>query len=384
MSAEELAASERLGGGLNDAWRAARARAQERELPPGRVLVSCPAPYGGGGLGRHLLETVEALGRRGATPRFICDPPAALPGAVAPPAGRPVSAERVIAPLLRFSPAWRLWAGSRAFDTRAAGALSDADHLIAFNGTAKAQFARAHGAGWESVALMSANSHFERVLAQHERAYGRYPIERPWPTHLLRRNLAEYRAADRIYVSSTYVRESFLERGFAPERLASFPLTPDPRYAPDRGAPRPSTFEIVYVGSLVVHKGVPLLIEAFRRVAGSDLRLVLVGGWKTRGMRHFIESTCAADPRISVAPGDPLPHLRRARLCVHPAYEDGFAYAPAEALASGVPVIVSEDTGMKELIDGQRSGLVLPTGDLDALTGAIESASRGEILDGAG
>ena len=68
-------------------------------------------------------------------------------------------------------------------------------------------------------------------------------------------------------------------------------------------------------------------------------------------MRRYLERARARDPRISVVPGDPLPHLQRARLCVHPAYEDGFGYAPAEALACGVPVIVTEDTGMKELID---------------------------------
>jgi glycosyltransferase involved in cell wall biosynthesis len=64
----------------------------------------------------------------------------------------------------------------------------------------------------------------------------------------------------------------------------------------------------------------------------------------------------------------------------HPTYEDGFAYAPAEALASGVPVLVSEDTGMKELIEPGVDGQILPTGNLDALTDAIDAAYRGEIL----
>jgi len=97
-------------------------------------------------------------------------------------------------------------------------------------------------------------------------------------------------------------------------------------------------------------------------------------------MRRFIEDACARDRRISVCPGDPLPQLRGARLCVHPTFEDGFAYAPAEALACGFPVIVSEDTGMKELIESPRTGLVLPTGDLEALTEAIDAAYRGEIF----
>ena len=136
------------------------------------------------------------------------------------------------------------------------------------------------------------------------------------------------------------------------------------------------------MGSLAVHKGVPLLIDAVARLRYEDLRLRLIGGWGTRGMRRFVQRACANDARISVSPGDPLAYLQRASLCVHPAYEDGFAYAPAEALACGVPVLVSEDTGMKDLIDPSRTGQILPTGDLDALAEAIDAAYRGELPAG--
>ena len=40
------------------------------------------------------------------------------------------------------------------------------------------------------------------------------------------------------------------------------------------------------------------------------------------------------------------------------------------------------NTGMKDMIDPGRTGLVLPTGDLSALTEAIEAAYRGEVLVG--
>src|SRR4029077_13348461 len=217
---------------------------------------------------------------------------------------------------------------------------------------------------------------YRHVIRQHALAYEQYPLERPWGTRLLERNLVEYGQAQRIYVASRYIWESFAEEGFPESVLSLFPLTPDPRYLPADSPPASATFDIVYVGSLTVHKGVPLLIDAVRRLPHRDLRLVLVGGWGTRGMRRFIERASAADARISVRPGDPLAHLQAARLCVHPAYEDGFAYAPAEALACGIPVIVSEDTGMKDLIDQGRNGLILPTGDLAALTEAIEAAYR--------
>jgi len=375
--AEDLRASP-----LGAAWRAQALRAQEQALPRGRAVVSCQAPLGVGGLGRHVREILDALGRAGQPTVHIGGGGSGSDAARVARHFDRFTLAKAASPLIRFSPAARVRLGSARFDARAAAQLGAAEHLIAFNGTALAQFRAAERLRFQSLSLVSANSHIRRVVEQHARAFRQYPIERPWATQIVSRNLREYAQADRIYVASQYIRESFLHEGFAEESLSFFPLTPDPRYQP---VPRPTTsptFDVVYVGSLVVHKGVPLLLEAFARLPHRDLRLVLVGGWKTRAMRRHIERACARDARIAVRPGDPLAHLQGARLCVHPAYEDGFAYAPAEAIACGVPVLVSEDTGMKELIDGEEVGMILATGDADALAQAIEAAYRGEIFGG--
>lgn len=358
-------------------------------LPAGRAVVSCPAPFGSGGLGRHLKELVDALDRRGQRPAVISEGAPETAALRASRQSRSLVGARALAPLARTSAAWRIWAASVAFDSYAARRLAPAEHLIAFNGTAEAQLRLAPSLGYQSSSLVAANSHYRRVLRQHARAEKQYPLEAPWARHLLRRNLREYALADRICVASRYVWESFVEEGTAEDRLSLFPLTPDPRFTPqlpdgigaEPAAQDGQSFDIVYVGALTVHKGVPLLVEAFRRAAASsaEVRLILVGGWKTRGMKRFLQRTCAEDPRVVVSHGDPLPALRRAGLYVHAAYEDGFAYAPAEALACGVPVLVSEDTGMKELVEAHGGGLVLPTGDLGVLTEAIEAACRGEL-----
>jgi glycosyltransferase involved in cell wall biosynthesis len=365
---------------LSGRWRAEAERAQSAALPRGRVAVSCPAPFGVGGLGRHLQEIAAAVERGGGEAMCVCEPGGGH-GPSAP--WREVHldmAARARVALARFSPAWRARAVSACFDSAAARQLPEADHLISFNGTSVAQFARARTAARTSLCLMSANSHMRHVLRQHAIAYRQYPLEQPWATRLLARNVQEYAAADRIYLSSRYSRQSFIDEGFAEEALAFFPLAPDPRFTPAAAAPSSGSFDVVYVGALTVHKGVPLLVDAIRRLPFNDLRLVLVGGWKTRGMRRFLQAAAAEDARINLCVGDPLPRLRAARLYVHPAYEDGFAYAAAEALACGVPVLVSEDTGMKELIRSERDGLVLPTGGLDALTEAIAASYRGEVF----
>ncbi len=368
------------GGGLRDAL----AEAQQAALPTGSVAITCSAPLGTGGLGRHLKELVDAL-QRGHQPTVcICGS-----------SGRSAATHRALGraaldptPLLTrlpvpLSPGLRTRSDAVQFDRYAARRLPASEHLIAFNGQALAQLELARRDDYESLSLMSANSHMRRVVRQHAKAHEAYPLEGSWAAHLVRRNVREYARADRILVGSAYTGESFLEEGFPAESLVRFRFTPDERYTPGDLRGQAETFNIVYVGSLTVAKGVPLLVDAVRRLTASDIRLVLVGGWSTRGMRRFLQEACAKDPRISSQPGDPLPHLRTASLYVHPSFEDGFGYAPAEALACGVPVIVSEDTGMKELI-GSETGAILPTGDLDALTEAIDASYRGRLFAPAG
>jgi len=364
-------------GAFGPAWRVERERVQERALPDGAVVVSCPSPYGVGGLGRHLDEVLEALTRRGRPGASLNATTRAHDAAGDGRAKMLLEAASIQA--VRFSPAWRHWRGSVEFDRYAASRLPDAEHLVGFNGSSLAQLRAARRRGFRSLSLMAANSHLRRVIRQHELAARRYPLERPWATRLLGRNLAEYDLVDRIHVCSRYTRDSFLEEGFSEETLSFFPLIPDRRYEPDGNAPA-DVFEVVYAGSLTVNKGVPLLIDAFTRLPHADARLVLVGGWKTRGMRRFVEQARARDERITVSPGNVRERLRSAHLFVHATYEDGFAYAPAEALACGIPVLVSEDTGMKELLTAGVNGMVLPTGDLDALSEAIDAAYRGEAF----
>jgi glycosyltransferase involved in cell wall biosynthesis len=383
VSTESSASGGQGPGPSLSGWRERVAGEQERALPDGAVTVSCSAPIGTGGLGRHLQELLDALARRGQ--QGFC-----ISGADRrdheradrdSPAWAALAARLLELPL-PLTPGVRARASAAEFDAYAARRLPAAEHLIAFNGQALTQFAAASGAGYRSVALVSANSHMRRVIRQHERARRMYPLEGSWASRMLRRNLREYERSARVYVASRYTYESFLEQGFPEQRLAWFPLTPHPRFDRSSHPQRSGRFEIVYTGSLAVHKGVPLLIDAVRRLPYDDLRLTLVGGWGSRGMRRFVEQACAADRRIEAGPGDPLPRLRRASVAVHAAFEDGFGYAPAEALACGVPVIVSDDTGMKDLIESPHAGLVVPTGDLDALASAIDAAYRGELFAG--
>lgn len=380
MSGPSLSSEVRAGSD----WRAEAKRTQLQALPDGPTVVSCTGPYGNGGLGQHLADLVEALRGTGNLAGYLTprpDPRDAGRFGIA--VDLPRAARVTLEASARMSPGLRVLSGNVAFDLAASRRLpADAEHLLVFNGQALRHVAAARRRGYRSVGLVSANAHLAYEARQFDRAWRQYPIERPWAARNVHRNLAEYAAVDYVHVSSRYVWESFLGEGFPEERLRLFPLVPHERFQARRTPPTVSTFNVVYVGSLSVHKGVPLLIDAVRRLPHEDLRLVLVGGWGTRRMRRHIEAARAADPRVEVRPGDPLPHLLQAGVGVHPSFGEGCSYSPGEVLACGVPLIASANTGMNESIGEPGQRQVVPTGDLDALAQAIDAAYRRETRGG--
>ena len=344
-------------------------------------IVACTSAYGKGGLGRHFAEIVDEARAEGRLERYYSrwgngDDPAsvALPQRVTP---------WLAYTPFRYSPGWLNHLENDLFDQAVARALEPADEFEGFGGQTLHSFRRARQLGYCHLAMQAANSHVNNVKAQHQKALSRWPFERSWLNEAQRRKtLKEYALADTIYVASEYTRQSFLAQGVPATKLKKRIFQVNPRFVPPAQRPSASGLRVMYCGSLTVAKGIPVLVEAFAQMADPSAELTLVGGWATRGMKRYLLDWMARDSRIRVAPGDPLPHLHRATVCVHPSYEDGLAYAPMEALACGVPAIVSADTGMKDYIREGVNGYVVPTGDIDALVDRLVTCQTTPLAGG--
>jgi len=330
------------------------------------TTISCTAAPGTGGLGRHFTELLDDLRERGELTRYYSSATRAGDEGV-------VVRRRLASVVGRYTPVrlsagWKVFADSDLFDRAIASQLCATDAHVGFGGQSLRTFRRARALAAQRLELVSGSSHVDNVRRRHADAARAYGFEGDWLNGALhRKTLAEYELVDSIVVASEYSRESFLAAGVAAEKVRTFAFRPDPRYVPPDVRPADGVFRVVYVGALTVAKGVPVLVDAFARWREPDAELVLVGGWATRGMRRYLEAATARDARVRIVPGDPLPHLQRADVYVHPSFQDGFAYAPLEALACGVPVVVSEDTGMKERVRDGLDGYVVPTGDGDAI-----------------
>lgn len=344
------------------------------------AVLTCNAPFGVGGLGRLLAEVAGTMRADGRPLQVYAggtgtDTDGTWP--ITPLVPRlPALLARI--PPIRFNPGLQQYLDFDRFDRMVARRLTSApDVTTAFCGQALHTFDRARALGCPRLELIAPTSHLAHVWRQHERARARYPIEGDWLNRAhLERALAEYDRADVIHVCSAYAWDTFVNEGVPAGKLRRLSPTVDARFRPPVSHTADGTFRIVYTGALSVVKGVPLLLDALAAFNCPGAELTLVGATGSRGMRRLVEQRCAADPRLRIAPGDPLPHLQQADLYVHPSYQDGFGYAVAEALACAVPAIVTEDTGAKELVTPGVNGEIVPTGNSEALLAAIQTRHR--------
>jgi glycosyltransferase involved in cell wall biosynthesis len=341
-------------------------------------IITCGSPYNKGGLGQHGAQLIEEARASGALQRYYM--PAIKPGDAAKGRVVPLRAFKWMCKYtpLQARPTWASHVKGEMFDRRVAAMLDGgADSVMAFVGKALHTFRAASRRGISGLELVAANSHINNVVRMHEEAARRHGYRDTWVNEAQRRKtLAEYEMADAIYVHTEYTRQSFLDEGIPAGKLKRTILEVDARFEPPAHREPDGTFRVVYVGRIDFTKGIPLLLEAFERLDVREAELVFVGGWATRSMREYMERWLQQDARIRMAPGDPVPELHQADVFVHPTYEDGFAYAPMEALACGVPVIVTEDTGMKEYVEEGVNGYVVPTGDGDALFERLDQIRR--------
>ena len=164
--------------------------------------------------------------------------------------------------------------------------------------------------------------------------------------------LREYAAATRVAVPGYFVERSFLDNGFPAGRLICNPLGVDlSKFSPGEAKLPNGSFRIIYVGSLTYRKGIHYLVEAFRQAAIPQGRLVLVGG-----ASHETDQLLGPTPVIGlervghVPQAELVQHYRAAQVFVMASIEDGWGMVLSQAMATGLPLICTENTGGEDLM----------------------------------
>jgi len=198
-----------------------------------------------------------------------------------------------------------------------------------------------------------------------------------------------YGQVDTVFVNSEHYRKCWIDRGFAPEKLKILPrgldtdlFTPTRRdltFWSGSGA-NGSEVRLLYVGRISREKDLDVLATAYKKIrdSGQPVKLYLVGDGP------YSETLAAALPEaifLGYLTGEKLAKAyASADIFVFPSTTDTFGNVVLEAQASGLPVIVSDLGGPKELVDDGRTGFVTKAHDADDFARAIERMSSDSNL----
>ncbi|WP_305970140.1 MULTISPECIES: glycosyltransferase family 4 protein [unclassified Mameliella] len=147
---------------------------------------------------------------------------------------------------------------------------------------------------------------------------------------------------------------------------------------PDRYSPSPHAgpdTHLLFVGRLAGVKGVPILIEALRRIAPDtpNLRVTIIGDGPDRAALEAQAQDLPVTFTGYRSQSEVADALATADLFVLPSFAEGVPVVLMEAMASHVPVITTRIAGVPELVAHDTSGLLVAPGDAEGLRDAIKA-----------
>jgi len=210
----------------------------------------------------------------------------------------------------------------------------------------------------------------ERILDEEHRRHGRpRKASKRFDATYFAKEREEYELADFHCVASTVVRDQLAARGIAPERIIVVPYGADPLRFPKRQSHASADeFRIVFAGNSSLRKGIPDLLSALDKAGDRPWECHFLGN-AARETEHDFQSYRGQIPLIrhgALSQEQLASEFQRASVLVLPSAEEAFGLVVVQALQCGVPCIVSDRVGAKDLIQHRRNGSILsfPTRDL--------------------
>lgn len=196
-----------------------------------------------------------------------------------------------------------------------------------------------------------------RLLTEEHRRLGLH-----WPpTHprIEAMELREYDLCSAIAVPSLFVERSFIARHMNPALLHRNALGVNvEKFKPSAlppAAPNQAGLKAIYAGSLSVRKGIPDLLTAFQAANLPDASLTLLGG-HTSELEDLLKRQPPCVRSLGHRPqAELVMHYQQGHCFVIASIEEGMAMVQMQALACGLPLICTTNTGGEDLLRLQGS-----------------------------
>jgi starch synthase len=188
----------------------------------------------------------------------------------------------------------------------------------------------------------------------------------------------ELRLADYVFVPSEHVRRTLA--GVVPDEKIRVITYGAPEVKPraqgnlDSNGP----LKVLFVGNLGQHKGIGYLLKAMDMLGG-QAELMLVGR-RLRPNAKVDEACRRWRWHENLPHAQVLDAMQQADVLVLPSLSDAFGLVVTEALACGLPVIVTPNTGASEIVRDGHEGFVVPIRRADAIAERLEALHRDREL----
>lgn len=211
---------------------------------------------------------------------------------------------------------------------------------------------------------------YHEIMEPEFSKYG-LPYNEPNWEYWVKRIEEEYLAADWLCVGSHYVKQTLIERGVTADRIVINRTGVDGNHwakcyqSAQRGS---NKLIFIFTASVVLRKGIQYLLEAWRKADLKNAELRIVGG----GSLPWDKLAGGPLPG-SVTMVGRLNHQQlqdeysKAHVYVLPSLQEGLARSGLEAMAAGLAMIVTVETGLTDFVQHGRQGWIVESRDAGAL-----------------
>ena len=197
----------------------------------------------------------------------------------------------------------------------------------------------------------------------------------------LHRKFKTWQGVDLLLPLTEFARERFITGGLPTDKLwvkPNFVDDPGPRSTPPS-----ESRTVLFIGRLSTEKGIEVLLDAWRDAAPQQLELVIVGDGPLRGR---LEASSPSGVRfLGRLPAERVRELMLgARAMAFPSvWYEGQPMVLLEALAAGLPLVVSEIGGIPDTVVDDRASIMVPAGDRSRWKDAVRRLAIDEWVNGA-
>ena len=286
---------------------------------------------------------------------------------------------------LRVMQRWPHWVGGnhfylqlcRTFDYWLRSRFSrDTDILAILSGVGLQSFRAARSAGIVTVLdCGSTHTDFQHEILLAE--FRRNGVQRAlFPKGYRDRVRNEFEEADYIQIPTKFVGRTFIERGIPASKLLYALYGVDQkRFSLKEPARNEQPFRAICPSGINLRKGARVLAEAWTKLGWADAELHWVGrpGPETEHLFREKPDTLILHDYMDACSLASL--YRTCDVFVLPSFEEGFVRVMLEAAASGLPIIVTPNTGAEDFFSPDApEGWLIPVNDVDALCDAFVHA----------